>query len=150
MAATKGLVFEVSLVLRWGGHPLTVFLWKIQISPSRGLMCWYEMLPEMLAQSDSTVTSPHLTGSVAPPGLGQPWQRHCVLAHCHWCHLSSTLCSQLGHHKCSWPHIDGSFQLKPILPNSSLCVLCPQGLWKWCLMQIIHVFPFNCQNLSKK
>lgn len=150
VTATKNSVFEVSLVLRWGRRPLTVFLWKIQISPFRrfDVLVWNAPrgagtrqlrgdLPMPRWECGTSWTWPTMTG------------RGCLLAHCHWCHLSSTLCSQLGHQKSSWPHIDCFFQLKPIVPNSRLCVLCPQGIWKLCLMQIIYLFPFNCQNLSK-
>lgn len=40
VTATKNLVSEVSLVLRWARSPLTVFLWKIQIRSFQ----WFDVL----------------------------------------------------------------------------------------------------------
>lgn len=127
VTASRSLVLEVSVVLRWGRCPLTVFLWKIQIS----LFQWFDVL---IWNAPIDAGTKWLHGDLPTPhwecGTSWTWPtmtgRHCVLAHCHWCHLSST-CSQMGHEKSSWPHINGFFQLKPILPNSVFSALREYG-----------------------
>lgn len=81
VAATKSLVFEVSLVVRWGRCPLTVFLCKIQISPFR----WFDVL---IWNALHFAGTRWLSGDLPTPhwGCGTSWtwptvtERHCVLA----------------------------------------------------------------------